>query len=708
MTFFRLDGKDDTLVLFSKQSTLPRLLYWGPNLPTDLDLDSLAAVAERPKPNGGLDVEEVVSWIPEPGRGFTDAPGIELRRGSTGIYTQFEISDAQRTETSWSITCRDLSAQVTLDLHITLDGATGILAANCVLTNHGVDELHVDALASMVLPVPERFTERLSLGGRWAQEFQSVREKIGSAAWLQESRLGRTSHHAFPGLALMASGTTIDQGDVWAAHLAWSGNHRTLLQRCRLGGLQLQMAELLLPGEVNLTSGQSYATPTLYLARSDAGLGGLSRRWHQYIRSSVLTRTDSPRPVHFNTWEALYFEHDATCLHNLVDVAANVGVERFILDDGWFFGRHDDRAGLGDWTPCPIRYPQGLSPLAQYCRTLGMEFGLWVEPEGLSQNSELFRAHPEWALGVAGLEQPLGRHQYVLNFGLSEVRHHILAAMNNLLRNAPISFLKWDMNRDMTHAAGSNGSAGVRAHVLGVYAIVDSLRVAHPDLHIETCASGGARADLGILRHCDRVWVSDCNGPLTRQRIQAGFLQFFPSELMGAHVGDARSHTTGEVCSIEVRTLSALFGHFGIEANMLNMGDEDLVHLRAAIEVYKTNRDWVHAGHVTSIDHPDPNISAIMAISEDRSHAMVSIIALGQTRSAVPAALRLPFLKSDAKYRLQFHPLWLPSKQSGKSASDFHRGAALVLPGRVLHELGISLPVLSVSQGMLLQLELIV
>ncbi|HQN52708.1 MAG TPA: alpha-galactosidase, partial [Phenylobacterium sp.] len=334
-------------------------------------------------------------------------------------------------------------------------------------------------------------------------------------------------------------------GEVTGAHLAWSGDARMLAERLRDGRIQLQGGELFLPGEVSLAPGETYDTPILYAARSGAGLNGLSDRFHPFVREVILggRLKAKPRPVHFNTWEAVYFRHDLTELKALADLAAEVGAERFILDDGWFKGRNDDTTSLGDWIPDAAKYPNGLTPLIDRVRGLGLEFGLWVEPEMANLDSDLVRAHPDWLLHVDDRAQPVGRGQYVLDLTRPEVADHLFARLDALLAQHEIGYLKWDMNRDLTHAA-SRGRPASRRQTLAVYALIDRLRAAHPDVEIESCASGGGRADFEILKRTDRIWTSDCNDPVERQTIQQGFSIFFPPEVMGAHVGPAASHTT--------------------------------------------------------------------------------------------------------------------------------------------------------------------
>ncbi len=275
-----------------------------------------------------------------------------------------------------------------------------------------------------------------------------------------------------------------------------------------------------------------------------------------------------PRPVHANSWEACYFDHDEERVVALAQACAALGIERFVLDDGWFRGRNDDRAGLGDWTSDPAKYPSGLEPLAGRIVAMGMQLGLWVEPEMVSPDSDLYRAHPDWALALPGRNRPTARSQLVLDMRRAEVRDYLFGALDALLRELPVSYLKWDHNRDLAPAGGA-------AQVLGTYALLARLRSAHPDVEIESCAGGGGRSDAGILPYTHRFWASDNLDAVSRVAIQRGFLAFLPPEVMGSHIGAIPAHATGRCQSLGLRAAVAMPGHFGIELDPRQLDDAE-------------------------------------------------------------------------------------------------------------------------------------
>ena len=297
------------------------------------------------------------------------------------------------------------------------------------------------------------------------------------------------------------------------------------------GTRALGAAELLAPGEISLAAGDSYTTPTVVAAYSAAGLDGISDRFHRQLRARA-THPSTPRPAVLNTWEAVYFDQNLAGLSTLADAAAAAGLERFVLDDGWFGGRRDDTTSLGDWTVSSDVWPDGLTPLIDHVTGLGLQFGLWVEPEMINADSDLYRAHPDWVLGPAGRLGPEARHQHVLDLANPDAWQHIHDALQTLLAENDIAYLKWDHNRDLVEATHA-GRAGVHVQTAAVYRLFDALKAAHPGLEIESCSSGGARVDLGVLARTDRVWASDCNDALERQQIQRWTNLLLPLELIG-------------------------------------------------------------------------------------------------------------------------------------------------------------------------------
>jgi alpha-galactosidase len=363
-----------------------------------------------------------------------------------------------------------------------------------------------------------------------------------------------------------------------------------------------------------------------------------------------------PRPVHLNTWEGFYFDHDEAALKDLADAAAKDGIERFVLDDGWFHRRDDDTSSLGDWWPDDVKYPRGLGPLAEHVSGLGMEFGLWVEPEMVNPDSDLHRAHPDWALQVAGRPLITARNQLVLDMGRAEVRDYLYERLACLLGELPIGYLKWDHNRDLT-AAGERPS--FRRQVLGAYDLLARLRRDFPGVEIEACAGGGGRIDAGIARYTHRFWTSDNIDAVSRVAIQRGYLQFFPPELMGSHVGAAPAHATGRIQTMRFRNHVALPGHFGVELDLRKLGDRDLERLGEGIARYKALRDRLHTGQVWQGEGAD----GLLWQAHGSAEALVLMVTRidPQTQRHAPG-LRLPMLDPARRYRIdetEYAGAWL-------------------------------------------------
>ncbi|HEX6683649.1 MAG TPA: alpha-galactosidase [Candidatus Limnocylindrales bacterium] len=531
----------------------------------------------------------------------------------------------------------------------------GVAKVRQSLRNRGEGVWTVGGLRC-VLPIPDGATDRLDLTGRWALERVPQRGAFGFGVHSRQNWRGRTGHDSTTLLCVGSEGFANRAGEVWAVHVGWSGNHEHSAERLPDSVGALGGGELLDSGEVRLEPGETYETPWVYFAYSAAGLDGVRDRFHRLIRARE-THPRTPRPVVLNTWEAVYFNHDLDKLKALADKAAEVGVERFVLDDGWFRHRRDDHAGLGDWYVDESIWPHGLNPLVDHVHSRGMQFGLWFEPEMVNPDSDLARAHPEWILAAPGRLPAELRQQHVLNVARPEVFDYLLERIDALVKQYRIDFIKWDHNRDLVEATTADARAGVHAQTLAVYRLLDELRTRHPNLEIESCSSGGARVDLGILERTDRVWTSDSNDPVDRQQIQLWTGLLLPPELIGAHVGPTRTHVTGRVTDLEIRCATALFGHAGIERDITECDADELSTLTGWIDLYKSTRDLLHTGTVVVPDIADPSAVVHGVVSPDRTRAMFSYAqissAVGNTPlRRAPMRLRLPGLDPSAVYRV--------------------------------------------------------
>ena len=546
----------------------------------------------------------------------------------------------------------------------------------------------------------------LDLTGRWCRERIPQRHPLPHGAWVREGRHGRTGHDATLVLAAGTPGFGFRSGEVWGLHLGWSGDAVHWAERNPDGHAGLGAAELLGSSEVALGPGQAFATPPVLAAYSAEGLDGLSAAYHRFVRDRP-SHPRTPRPVVLNTWEAVYFDHRLERLTELADVAARLGVERFVLDDGWFGNRRDDTAGLGDWHVAVDVWPDGLQPLIAHVRALGMEFGLWVEPEMVNPDSDLFRAHPDWVLsgsGAPGRLPEAWRHQQVLDLANPDCHAFIRDRLDALLSDHDIAFLKWDHNRDLIEA-GHAGRPGVHAQTLAVYRLLDELRERHPGVEIESCASGGGRVDLGILARTDRVWASDTNDALERQPIQRWTQLLVPPELVGTHVGPPRSHTTGRVHGLAFRVATALFGHFGIEWDIASASAGEQEALAEAIAFYRRMRPLLHGGQVVRADHPDPAAYLHGVVAADRAEALFAYVQLTASAFETPGLARLPGLDPDRAYRVE--PVAVAGEPETKQATGpaWLEAGGVTLGGRSLAEVGLPLPVLRPEQALLLHVR---
>ncbi len=682
---------------------VPSIVHWGADLGPDPDLAALTAALDPARPIGTADTVAPASLIPAHARGWFGHPGLSGHRPDGTAWaplfstTAVEHPDDHTVE----VTADDTASGLRLRTRVALEPASGVLTVDVALTNTGPTPYLLGGVV-VTLPVPARAGELLTFEGRWAREMQPVRRDWPVGVVGAGNRRGRTSHDHPPTLVAGTPGFGEWTGEVWGAHLAWSGNHLVVAEHLADGRRVLQLGELLHPGEVELGPGATYTAPRVIATWSDGGLTPASRRWHTHLRQRP-GRRRSTRRVLLNTWEAVYFDHRPDVLRSLAERAARVGVELFVLDDGWFGARRDDTAGLGDWVVSPDAHPDGLGPLVEHVRSLGMDFGIWVEPEMVNPDSELHRAHPEWCLAPTDHEPVTQRHQLVLDLARPDAHAHVLEALDRLLGDHDISFVKWDMNRDHIAATGADGRAGTHAQTLATYRLLDELRRRHPHVEFESCASGGGRIDAAICDRTDRIWTSDCNDALERQTIWRGTTLLVPPELLGSHIGPPTAHTTGRRHPLAFRALSALFGHLGIEWNLLELTDDELDALARVVELHKRFRPLLHSGEILRIDRP-PGWLAHGIVAPDRSEALVAHVQLTTTTALAPPALVVPDLEPRRRYRVRHLRLpgeiWGPALHHPRWLTD-----GVELSGAQLAAHGVNPPVLHPERGILLHVE---
>ncbi|MGW7133578.1 alpha-galactosidase [Streptomyces bobili] len=552
---------------------------------------------------------------------------------------------------------RDRLYPLRVALHYRVREDTDVIERRTVLHNAGdqrVDLLRADSAAWTLPPLPDY---RLShVTGQWSAETQLRRDPLPYGETVLTSRRGITSHHANPWLMLDAGDATEDHGRVWSAALAWSGTWRLTAQRTPdgragwTGGAGHEGVSL------PLAPGEEHATPVFAGLCTDGGFGAASRAWHAYTLAHVLPRGRETAAVLYNSWEATGFDVDEASQKTLAERAAALGVELYVVDDGWFGSRRSDRAGLGDWTPAADRFPDGLGPLADTVHGLGMRFGIWVEPEMVNPDSDLYREHPDWVLHIPGRTRSELRNQLVLNFARRDVADWAYGWLTRLVGDHAVDFLKWDMNRAFSEAGWPGADQGDdrlwSAYVTNLYGVLDRLRADHDGLRIETCSGGGGRVDLGILARTDQAWASDNTDAVDRLAIQHGYGQVYPARTMSAWVTDVPNQVTGRTVPLRFRFHSAMAGLLGIGGDLTRWSQEELAEGAALVAEYKKVRHLVQHGALYRLTEPlGDRPTVVQYVAEDAAELLVLAWQRGPRHGTPRLPVRLPALTPGARYR---------------------------------------------------------
>lgn len=619
-----------------------------------------------------------------PGYGFGDfrepAYNFKLKDGSRITdfrYDSFEIVQGkcaieglphlytnQATEAeTLIITLKDDVAKLRLKLNYTIYQDYATVIRSTTLINDSAETVEINQLASQSLDFPNRSFELIHLNGAWGRERQLTREKIEIGTKVLDSKRGSSSHHQNPFVTLVEPTTTEFQGEVYGFCLVYSGNHQTVIEKDNYSQTRVVMGMNPFNFAWQLPAGESFHSPEVVNVYSNQGLNQMSKTYHDLFNHHLIRGEHQlkERPVLINNWEATYFDFDDAKIHGIVDEAQALGIEMFVLDDGWFGERKDDHRSLGDWYEFEGKLEQGLEGIAQYVHDKGMKFGLWFEPEMISKDSDLHRAHPDWVLSVPGRPRSLSRQQHVLDFSRADVRDHIYQQMTAILDRVPIDYIKWDMNRNMTEVYSllldpeMQGEVSHR-YILGLYEFMEKLTQAYPHILFESCSGGGGRYDAGMLYYMPQTWTSDNTDPIARLKIQYSTSLVYPISTMGAHVSAIPNHQTGRETSLDIRGNVAMSGVLGYELDLTTLSEEEKALIVKQVDFYKEHRQLLQFGDFVRLKSPyEENEVAWMFVSKDKKEAIVFYFRVLVEASAPYVTLKLAHLDETLEYQIANH-----------------------------------------------------
>lgn len=651
--------------------------YWGARLPFVADYPAPAPVQEWASFNGYLHRTNA-EYPPYGGTSYTDPTlKVSFADGVRDVVLRFERAEVDGE--TLSLYLKDAHYPFQVVLHYRVHADYDLIERWVTVSNTGSDPINIERIfsAQWHLPTSTELYRFTHLNGRWIDETHIRREPLVQGIKTIESRRIVTSQHHNPWFAIDRGTATEEQGEVWFGVLAWSGNWKLNAEVTDFLSTRVNIGINDWDFTWRLNAGESFSTPSSFAGYTKEGFTGASQRLHDYIRDNVLPHGKKLHKVLYNSWEATTFNVDEESQIKLAELAAEMGVELFVMDDGWFAGRNKDNAGLGDWWPDPKKFPNGLGPLVKRVNELGMDFGLWVEPEMVNPNSELYRAHPDWVIHFPTRERSLLRDQLILNLGRSDVQNYIIEKIDTLLSDYNIKFIKWDMNRNVSEpgwpdAPGDQRELWVR-YVQGVYHVWGTLAKRHPDVIWQSCSGGGGRADMGILRLADQIWISDNTDPAARLRIQEGFSQVYPANTMEAWVTDMGA----SYFPLKFRFHVSMCGSLGVGGHLIHWGPELRAEAAQYIALYKEIREIVQFGDQYRLRSPHEfPYSAVQYVSKDKSEAVLFTFRTHIPFPAQIAPITLRGLDPDALYEVEGYgtrsgAAWMQAGLRVKLEQDF-------------------------------------
>ena len=682
---FHLYNQEISYIIKILDNDQPGQLYYGKRLTHREDFSHLFEYAMRDmspyafEGNSTFSLENIKQEYPTFGCGDMRFPAYEIERENGShvvefVYKEHKIyngkpkleglpatyvesdDEAQTLE----LVLEDTSINTRIVLLYTIYEAFPVIARSVRFECDSDEKITLLSAMSACVDLPDKDYEMIDLAGVWARERHVRRHKLDYGIQSIYSMRGCSSYQFNPFLALARENADEFQGQVYGFSLVYSGNFLAQTEVDNYDTARVLMGIHPNGFKWTLGKGESFQTPEMVMVYSEAGFNGMSQTFHKLYRTRLARGTwrDKVRPILINSWEAFYFDFDAPKLLGLADAATDLGMELFVLDDGWFGKRDDSTSSLGDWYPNEEKLKGTLKELAEKINAKGLKFGLWIEPEMTNKDSDLYRAHPDWLLAEQGKRICHSRTQYVLDFSKKEVREYIGDMLENLLAEVPVSYIKWDMNRTFSEVF-SNGNdreyQGKVCHkyILGVYELYERLTSRFPHVLFESCASGGARFDPGMLYYAPQGWTSDDTDAIERLKIQYGTSMVYPVSCMGSHVSASPNHQTNRVTPIETRADVAYFGTFGYELDLLKLGEEDKAEIRRQIAFMKEKRDLIQKGTFYRLKSPfEGNETAWMIVSEDQKKALVGYYRVMQPVNVGFKRLKLKGLKEDTCYKV--------------------------------------------------------
>ena len=682
---FHLYNQEISYIIKILDNDQPGQLYYGKRLTHREDFSHLFEYAMRDmspyafEGNSTFSLENIKQEYPTFGCGDMRFPAYEIERENGShvvefVYKEHKIYDgkpkleglpATYVESddeaqTLELVLEDTSINTRIVLLYTIYEAFPVIARSVRFECDSDEKITLLSAMSACVDLPDKDYEMIDLAGVWARERHVRRHKLDYGIQSIYSMRGCSSYQFNPFLALARENADEFQGQVYGFSLVYSGNFLAQTEVDNYDTARVLMGIHPNGFKWTLGKGESFQTPEMVMVYSEAGLNGMSQTFHKLYRTRLARGTwrDKVRPILINSWEAFYFDFDAPKLLGLADAAADLGMELFVLDDGWFGKRDDSTSSLGDWYPNEEKLKGTLKELAEKINAKGLKFGLWIEPEMTNKDSDLYRAHPDWLLAEQGKRICHSRNQYVLDFSKKEVREYIGDMLENLLAEVPVSYIKWDMNRTFSEVF-SNGNdreyQGKVCHkyILGVYELYERLTSRFPHVLFESCASGGARFDPGMLYYAPQGWTSDDTDAIERLKIQYGTSMVYPVSCMGSHVSASPNHQTNRVTPLETRADVAYFGTFGYELDLLKLGEEDKAEIRRQIAFMKEKRDLIQKGTFYRLKSPfEGNETAWMIVSEDQKKALVGYYRVMQPVNVGFKRLKLKGLKEDICYKV--------------------------------------------------------